>query len=165
MIGLLGVLLATAAMAEDSGMEPGNGMGMGNGMGPGMHQHMMMHGSGMMGSTDKRTSLGIGEPMKSNQLAMMRDHLAAVNEIVALIAAGSFDKASNIAHQRLGLTPEMQKMCRMFGNADFQNMGIAFHKSADHLGDVLKSRDTKASLNALHDTMNYCIACHQAFRQ
>lgn len=154
-ISLLAVLLATPAIVRGSGMDMGTG------------HHMEMHDSGMMGmqGTDNRTSLGLSGPMRRTQLAMMRDHLKAVNAIVELIAARKFDEASRVAHQNLGLTPQMRKMCDMFANVQFRRMGIAFHKSADHLGDVLKTRDTKASLNALHDTMNYCIACHQSFRQ
>ncbi len=148
-ISLLAVLLATPAIVRGAGMD----------MGMGMQHHMGMQGA------DDRTSLGLSGPMRRTQLAMMRDHLKAVSEIVSLIAARKFDEASETAHQRLGLTPRMRKMCNMFANKQFREMGIAFHKSADHLGDVLKTGDTKASLNALHDTMNYCIACHQAFRQ
>jgi len=59
----------------------------------------------------------------------------------------------------------MQKMCSMMDNPDFQAVGIAFHQSADELGEVLKTRNTVNSLKALNRTMNYCISCHQTFRQ
>jgi len=129
-----------------------------------MH-HGMMHGATAAQQGDQRTSLGLSEPMRSNQLAMMRDHLKSVDEIIALIGTEKFDQAAKIAHEKLGLTPGMQKMCSMYGNDDFRDMGLAFHKSADRLGEVLKRHDTGASLRALHDTMQYCISCHQAFRQ
>lgn len=153
---VLTLVLVPPAIAQDGGM----GMGMGH---PKMMDNARM--KGMHDSKDTRVSLGLPAPMRRTQLAMMRDHLKAVDEIVGLIAAGKFDRASNIAHQRLGLTPEMKRMCSLFGNEDFQTMGIAFHRSADHLGDVLKTRDTAASLRALHGTMEYCVSCHQRFRQ
>ncbi len=129
-----------------------------------MSQHyQMMHM--MKAGSDKRTSLQLPEQMKGQQLAMMREHLEAVNDIIADIAAGKFDAASQTAHQKLGLTPEMKKMCNMFGNDDFRKLGLAFHKSADHLGDVLKTGDLKRSLSALHITMNSCVQCHATFRQ
>lgn len=149
---MLALCLATPALAQHAGMD----MEM---------DHSMPHSGAMMGAKDTRISLGMSVPMRLKQLAMMRDHLKAVDEIVGLIAAGKFDKAATIAHKRLGLTPEMKKMCTMFGNVSFQKMGIAFHNSADHLGDVLKTRDTAASLHALHSTMQYCVSCHQSFRQ
>ena len=127
------------------------------------HHHAMMHG--MKTGADQRISLQLPAAMRAQQRAMMREHLAAVNEIIADMAAGKFTSASRIAHQKLGLTPEMKKMCTMFGNSDFRKLGLAFHKSADHLGDELKSGNTKRSLRALHTTMNYCVQCHATFRQ
>jgi hypothetical protein len=156
LMAMLTLLLAPPAMAQDGGM----GMGMGH---PMMMENARMQG--MHDGKDTRVSLGLSVPMRRMQMAMMRDHLKAVEEIVGLIAAGRFDQASDIAHKRLGLTPEMKRMCSMFGNKDFETMGIAFHKSADHLGDVLKTRDTAASLRALHTTMQACVACHESFRQ
>jgi len=128
-------------------------------------EHMMMHHHMMGETTDSRISLHLSPEMKQGQLANMRSHLEAVRNIVGLIATGDFDKASDIAHHKLGLTPEMKKMCNMFGNDDFKKLGLAFHQSADTLGDVLKTGDMQASLNALHTTMNSCVQCHATFRQ
>ncbi len=137
-----------------------------HGMMPGMHMHgHAMHGMGAGEGGDARTSLGLPAPMRAMQKKMMREHLQAINDIVALIAAGNFDTASGIAHKKLGLTPEMKKMCDMFANDDFRRLGLAFHKSADELGEVLKTGDTKKSLNALHTVMNSCVQCHATFRQ
>jgi len=126
---------------------------------------MDMHHSDMAQTADSRTSLNLPAPMRVNQLAMMREHLEAVNNIIADIAEGKFDAASKTAHNKLGLTPEMKKMCNMFGNDDFRTMGLAFHQSADKLGDVLKTGNMKRSLAALHNTMNSCVQCHATFRQ
>jgi len=134
-----------------------------------MHHDMMsgmqMHHADMEQTQDSRTSLKLPAPMRTNQLAMMREHLKAVDDIIAYIATGDFDAASHTAHSKLGLTPEMKKMCNMFGNDDFRTLGLAFHKSADELGDVLKTGDLKRSLTALHRTMDNCVRCHATFRQ
>jgi len=130
---------------------------------PMMQHHQMMH---MMNTgSDKRTSLQLPEEMKGRQLANMRGHLQAVDDIIGYISEGNFDAASKTAHNKLGLTPEMKKMCNMFDNDDFRMMGLTFHQSADELGDVLKTGDLKASLAALHKTVNNCVQCHAAFRQ
>jgi hypothetical protein len=42
---------------------------------------------------------------------------------------------------------------------------MAFHKSGDELGDVLKTKDVNASLRALNKTMSYCVQCHATYRQ
>lgn len=128
---------------------------------------MMHHGNHQheMNMTDTRTSLGLSAQMKEHQLSNMRGHMEAIQSIVGLMAENKFEEASGMAHTQLGLTPEMQAMCSMMGNENFKEMGFAFHKSADDLGDVLKTGDVNASLRALNKTMEYCVGCHAAFRQ
>ena len=122
--------------------------------------HKMVHTS-----EDTRISLALSAPMKQHQMANMRSHLAAVQAIVDLMAKGEFDQASAIAHNKLGLTEEMKNMCEMVGNKEFSDLGLSFHKSADVLGDVLRTKDINKSLNALNKTLGYCTQCHATFRQ
>jgi hypothetical protein len=124
-----------------------------------------MHHQKMPSTNDGRISLGLSPAMKQHQLSNMRSHVEAVQSIVGLLAEGLFDKASHIAHSKLGLTEEMEKMCNMFENEDFRSLGLAFHKSGDALGDALQTRDVTESLQALHTTMGYCVQCHATFRQ
>ena len=132
-----------------------------------MSMHEMMHSDmhQMHANNDSRISLGLSPQMKQNQLANMRSHVEAVHDIIGLLAEDKFDEAAMIAHQKLGLTPEMKKMCNMFGNADFTKLGLAFHQQADKLGETLKTHDMKRSLSALHTTMDSCVQCHATFRQ
>ena len=142
-IGLLGV---NSVFAEEEKMNMGS------------HHHDMS----MM---DMRTPLGVTGAMKQHQLSNMRGHVDAVKTIVGLMAESKFDEASNVAHTQLGLTPDMQAMCGMFNNRDFEKLGLAFHKSGDELGDTLKTKDVNASLRALNKTMQYCVECHATYRQ
>lgn len=118
-----------------------------------------------MNVMDMRTSLKLPAEMRQHQLSNMREHVEAIKTIVALMAENKFEKASKTAHTKLGLTPEMQAMCDMFDNEDFRVLGRSFHKSGDDLGDALLTRDVNASLQALSETMQYCVECHAAFRQ
>ncbi len=95
----------------------------------------------------------------------MREHVEAVKTIIGLMSENKFEDASKIAHTRLGLTPEMQKMCSMFDNEKFMALGFAFHKSGDDLGDALQTKDVNTSLRALNKTMQYCVECHAVYRQ
>jgi hypothetical protein len=122
------------------------------------HQHDMS----MM---DMRTSIDVSGGMKQHQLSNMREHVEAIKTIVGLMAEKKFEEASKIAHSKLGLTPEMQKMCSMFNNEKFMTLGIAFHKSGDDLGDALQTKDVNKSLRALNKTMQYCVECHATYRQ
>ena len=132
---------------------------------PVMAQKMDMSMHQMNEMNDSRISLGLSPQMKQHQLANMRSHVKAVHDIIAFLAEDKFDEAAAIAHNKLGLTPEMKKMCNMFDNADFTKIGLAFHKQADKLGEVLKTHEMKRSLSALHTTMNSCVQCHATFRQ
>ena len=127
-----------------------------------MHHENHHHDMSMM---DTRTSLGLSAEMKQHQLSNMREHLDAISSIVALMSENKFEDASKVAHTKLGLTPEMQKMCSMFGDEKFMALGMAFHKSGDDLGDALQTKDTNTSLRALNKTMQYCVTCHAAYRQ
>lgn len=122
--------------------------------------HAMMQSMG-----DGRISLGLSPEMKQHQLSNMRSHFEAVQSIVALMAEGEFDKASQTAHSQLGLTEEMRQMCDMFADEQFRKLGLAFHASGDALGDVLQTGDLKKSLHALQATMGYCVQCHATYRQ
>lgn len=126
--------------------------------------HMGSHHD-MMNMMDTRTSLGVTGPMKQHQLENMRSHVEAIKNIVGLMSESKFDEASVIAHNKLGLSPEMQAMCGMFDNKEFEKLGLAFHKSGDELGDTLKTKDITASLRALNKTMQYCVECHATYRQ
>lgn len=142
----IGVLGVNGVFADDEQMHLGN------------HHHDM----NMM---DTRISLGVTGEMKQHQLENMRSHVEAIKNIVGLMFENKFEEASKIAHDKLGLTPEMKGMCGMFNNKDFEKLGLAFHKSGDDLGDVLHTKDVNASLRALNITMQYCVECHATYRQ
>lgn len=117
------------------------------------------------GIADVRVSLNLSPQMKQHQLANMRGHVETVKNIVGLMAQQQWDRAADLAHAQLGLTPEMRAMCEMSDNAQFTRLGLAFHNSGDLLGDALRSKDATVALNALNQTLQFCVDCHAAFRQ
>jgi len=118
---------------------------------------------GMAAPADSRTVLHAPPQLRAHQQRMMRDHLAAVQEVVAAMAAGQYKEGARTAHKRLGLTPEMKQMCYRFGPA-FGAMGVAFHHDGDRLGEVLATGDPQKSLVALQKVLSDCAACHARFR-
>ncbi len=116
-------------------------------------------------STDERLSLELNAMQKEHQLVNMRDHLEAVQAIIALLAEDNYEIASKVAYKKLGSTTEMKLMCASFGNKQFETLGLEFHKSADKMSEVFKQKNKNASLQALSNTMNYCKQCHKTFRQ
>ena len=116
-------------------------------------------------TNDERISLGLNAMQKEHQLEHMRDHLEAVQAIIALLAEDKYEIASRVAYKKLGSTTEMKMMCGSFGHKQFETLGLEFHKSADKMSEVFKQKNKNASLQALSATMNYCKQCHKTFRQ
>ncbi|HIP37061.1 MAG TPA: cytochrome C [Crocinitomix sp.] len=114
---------------------------------------------------DKRTSLKLNAKQKNHQLKNMRSHLIAIQSIIDLLADGNYDDASTVAYTQLGSTTEMKLMCASFGNEQFENLGLEFHQSADEMSEIFKEKNHKKSLKALSHTMDYCIRCHETFKQ
>lgn len=123
---------------------------------------MMQH---MQSMPDHRTSLNLAPHQARHQLMNMRGHLKAVQTILAHLSRNEFDEAAAVASSKLGLTDEMQMMCSSFGNEEFETLGLEFHKSADRMSEIFKTKDLNKSLEALSATLNYCNTCHATFKQ
>jgi len=120
---------------------------------------------GMKMSPDNRISLELNGMQKNHQLMNMRSHLEAIQTIVSLIAQEKYDEASEVAYTKLGSTTEMRMMCASFGNKEFETLGLDFHESADKMSEIFKQKDKDKSLEAIANTMNYCVQCHATYRQ
>ncbi len=128
----------------------------------GKHHHNHHQG---MPTVDERISLNLGPAMKQHQLANMRNHLDAVRRIIEAVSTDQFEAASQIASEGLGLTTRMEGMCNSFENESFRELALTFHKSGDELATVLKSGNAQKSLQALNETMTFCVTCHATYRQ
>jgi hypothetical protein len=132
-----------------------------------MHHHMNM---GMnMGKSpipgangDKRVNLHLEPEMRAHQLSVMRSHLQAIQAIIRLMGANDYAGAAQVAQDRLGLSPQMKRMCMMF-TQDYSTIGLAFHHSAENLAATLKEGHAPQALQALGTTMHYCVQCHETF--
>lgn len=159
---MIGMTMGAAGASAQDNTTDHPGMQMRGMMGNGMHM------GGMQAMVDERESAGIPPQMQVRQKAKMRIHLEAVRDIINAIAAGDFDQASKTATEHLtmrkGKDKQMKQMCKGV-KADFKTLGKSFHASGAHLAEVLKQGDTKKSLMALSNTMNYCISCHASYRQ
>jgi len=130
-----------------------------------MHNHskMMMHNMKM--TADTRIALNVSPDKAQHQLMNMRNHVKAVQEIIGYLANDEYDKASEVAATKLGLTDEMKMMCSSFGNDEFEKLGLTFHNNADKMSEIFKLKDKNKALDALTVTMNSCVTCHATFKQ
>jgi len=119
-----------------------------------------------LASMDGRTALPLLPMMANHQKQNMRDHLIAVQEIVAAVGAKDFDSVSGSA-SRIGFSAQMGRMCEHMGAgaAGFTDLALKFHHTADKIGEAAKAHDSESVLRALSDTLEVCTSCHQTYRQ
>jgi cytochrome c556 len=104
--------------------------------------------------------------MAAHQRDNMRDHLAAMQEILAAVAAEDFAGVEKSA-ARIGYSEEMGQMCAHMGAGapGFNELALNFHHTADTISAAAKARDSAGTLKAVSATLQTCVACHAAYRQ
>lgn len=117
-------------------------------------------------TTDTRAPVPLTRMMAEHQKQNMREHLAAVQEIVAGLAADDL-KAVGVAARKIGYSDAMEQMCRHMGAgaAGFTEMALAFHHRADTIAEAADKGDAKEVLRALSATVQACVGCHATYRQ
>lgn len=127
--------------------------------------------SPMLQAADTRPLVQMPAPMQEHMLTNMRDHLVAMGEIQASLAAGKYGLAAEIAENRIGMSslqahgashmaPYMPK--------GMQDIGTAMHRSASRFARTAQAaavtNDLPRTLNALADLTQQCTACHASYR-
>jgi predicted small lipoprotein YifL len=115
---------------------------------------------------DTRAPVPLLPMMANHQKQSMREHLAAVQAIVAAAAAEDFGAVAQ-ASSRIGYSEQMGQMCSHIGAGapGFTEQALAFHHAADKIGDAAREHDLHAVLAALSATLTACTGCHAAFKQ
>lgn len=120
---------------------------------------------------DTRQKLDFPPMMKDHMLANMRDHLLAISEIQQFMATAEYEKAAEVAEQRLGLSSlddhGAAHMAQMMP-PEMRAIGTAMHEAASQFAitvvDAGTGDDLKPALGALAKVTQQCIACHSAYR-
>ena len=123
------------------------------------------------GVKDARQLVKYPSALRIHTLTNMRDHLQTIGDIQAALAAGSFDKASDLAEERLGMSSlEMHGAHEVakFMPKGMQDAGTAMHHTASRLAlvarDASVTGDLKSVLVALNKLNQTCVACHAQYR-
>jgi hypothetical protein len=138
---------------------------------PSRHRH---HASTMNTETrttsDARQIIEFPREMKEHTLANMRDHLLALQEIQTALSREEYDRAADIAENRLGMSSlgshGAHEVSR-FMPEGMRAAGSNMHRSASRF--ALASRDTsvtgnvKPALAALGEVTAACVACHAGY--
>jgi mono/diheme cytochrome c family protein len=104
--------------------------------------------------------------MAQHQRENMRDHLAAIQEILAALASNNFADVERAA-ARIGYSEQMAQMCDHMGAGavGFTEMALQFHHTADTIATAAKKGDANAALKAVGTTLQSCVGCHAVYRQ
>jgi hypothetical protein len=115
---------------------------------------------------DQRRPLPLLPMMAQHQKENMREHLQAVQEVIAAAAVGDFDKSAEAA-KRMGFSETMARMCTHMGAGapGFTEQALVFHHTADEIVTAASNRDSPAMLSAVAKTLRACTNCHATFKQ
>jgi cytochrome c556 len=129
---------------------------------------------GARAAEDDRELVKLPPMMQEHMLANMRDHLTALNEMLAELAAGKVEQATKIAESRLGMSSlETHGAAHMAPHMPkaMQEIGTAMHRAASRFAVAAQNAELEPGREAQHKvyealqeiTAN-CVACHQAYR-
>ncbi|MBK9033810.1 MAG: hypothetical protein IPL61_21510 [Myxococcales bacterium] len=120
----------------------------------------------VLDALDGRKPIPLLPMMANHQKQNMRDHLVAVQEIVAALATDDYAAIATAAG-RIGMSESMGQMCEHMGAAapGFTDQALAFHRTADGIGVAARAGDRGQVLTALTATLTACTGCHATWRQ
>ena len=118
-------------------------------------------------ANDNRVALSLKPAVQESVKLTMREHLEALQAIVAALAREDYEKAAAVAHEDLGFPKHHQAMQREQGATfppKYQELAMAHHQMAEDLAETIPSKDMKKILPRLDRTIKACVACHQAYK-
>ena len=116
---------------------------------------------------DKRQFVEMPKMMQQHQLANMRDHLMAINEILLNMGNGDLDKAADIAESRLGMSSLSTHGASHMAQVIPKNMGAigtSMHKAASRFALKAQEGDPLPAYKSLQEVTSACVACHAGYK-
>jgi hypothetical protein len=118
-------------------------------------------------SNDTRILVELPEMMQQHMLSNMRDHLAAINEILVYLGNDELDKAAEVAEYRLGMSSlgsHGASHMAKFMPEGMRQTGTAMHKAASRFALKAQEGEPLAAYNALSEITAACVACHSGYK-
>lgn len=115
---------------------------------------------------DTRAPVPLLPMMAHHQKQNMRDHLVAVQQIIAALAVEDYPAVEK-AVARIGFSDQMGQMCNHMGAGApaFTEQALAFHHTADRITEAAKAHDSARVLTELGATLQTCTSCHATLKQ
>jgi cytochrome c556 len=116
---------------------------------------------------DPREPVPLPEMMQRHMLSNMRDHLAALDDILRQMAAGELDQAAQVAEARLGMSSlddhGAAHMAPLMP-ARMRALGTDMHRAASRFALRAQEGEPAPAYQALSEVTAACVACHAAYR-
>lgn len=122
---------------------------------------------GAVTGEDARQWVQLPERMQQHMLANMRDHLAALDEILQSMGNGHLDQAAGIAESRLGMSSlELHGASHMAGlmPAGMRQAGTEMHRAASRFALRAQEGELLPAYQALAAVTAACVTCHSGYR-
>jgi hypothetical protein len=116
---------------------------------------------------DARKLVQLPEMMQQHIMSNMRDHLAAINEILIKMASGAFEEAAEIAEYRLGMSSlESHGASHMakFLPEGMRQAGTTMHKAASRFALKAQEEGLLPAYKSLSEVTSACVSCHSGYR-
>jgi hypothetical protein len=126
-----------------------------------------MKAAGSPTASDSRISLNLEPRVQELLKQTMREHLEAIQAIVAALAQENYKRASAVAHEDLGFLKHHQAMQREQGATfpkKYQDLAMVHHQAAEALARIIPTKAMKPILHELDQTLRACLDCHRAYR-
>jgi len=127
--------------------------------------------AGHAADNDPRQLVGFPDAMRRHTLTSMRDHLLALAEIQDALSARAYDKAAEVAEQRLGMSSLQAHGAHessKYMPQGMQDIGSSMHRRASQFAieaqNVAVTGEIEPALAALARTTEACVACHAGYR-
>ncbi|MBF0334823.1 MAG: hypothetical protein HQL40_14450 [Alphaproteobacteria bacterium] len=125
-------------------------------------------------AADNRQLVEMPAMMQEHMLGSMRDHLVALDEILAAVSAERFDAAAKVAETRLGMSSFAQHgaaQMAAYMPKPMQEAGGALHRAASRFAMAATDADVdrsyaamKGLMGALSEMTTACNGCHVGYR-
>ncbi|NOR20343.1 MAG: hypothetical protein GQ538_09685 [Xanthomonadales bacterium] len=116
---------------------------------------------------DSRQLVELPEMMQQHMMSNMRDHLAAINEILINMTNDQLDKAADVAEARLGMSSlKSHGASQMAGfmPEGMRQIGTSMHRAASRFALKAEEGDVLPAYAAFSEVTTACVACHSAYR-
>ena len=118
---------------------------------------------------DTRQFVEMPEQARKLMREEMLEHLSALNEIIAYLAANNLDAAAEVAESKMGRSSMGKHRGTGMGPGRFmppemRSIGRGMHEAATEFSQRAKQGDSKNAYVALQKITGSCVACHYGYR-